>query len=116
MEPTTNPRPSFLERRPIRRFLRRLLDNWLLRHRHPFNFWIHLVGIPLTLVGVVLWFNQSWSWGTSAFVGGYLLQFAGHWVEGNDLGEWAAIKRLLGMRYVDISPRWQTAPDPHVTA
>ena len=28
-------------------------------------------------------------------------------VEGNDVGEWAAIKRLLGLPCVAISPRWQ---------
>jgi hypothetical protein len=112
MESTTNPRPSFLERRPIRRFLWGVLDNWRQRHRHPFNFAIHLVGIPLALAGVVLWFYQPWYWGTAAFVGGYLLQFVGHRVEGNDVGEWAGIKRLLGMRYVDISPRWSQPHPP----
>jgi hypothetical protein len=37
---------------------------------------------------------------------GYLLQWIGHLAEGNDLGEWAAIKRLLGLPYVGIAPRW----------
>ena len=40
-----------------------------------------------------------------AFVLGYLLQYLGHCVEGNDLGEWAGIKRLVGLPYVGISPR-----------
>jgi hypothetical protein len=30
-------------------------------------------------------------------------------VEGNDVGEWAAVKRLFGLPYVSISPRWQGA-------
>jgi len=34
------------------------------------------------------------------------LQYIGHLAEGNDLGEWAAIKRLLGLPYVGIAPRW----------
>jgi hypothetical protein len=29
-------------------------------------------------------------------------------VEGNDVGEWAGIKRLLGLPYISISPRWQS--------
>ena len=40
------------------------------------------------------------------FVLGYALQYVGHLAEGNDLGEWAAIKRLLGLPYVGIAPRW----------
>jgi hypothetical protein len=92
-----------------RRPLRRILGNWLERHRHPFNFWIHLLGIPLAVAGVVLllvlpW--EDWYWGVGAFVLGYLLQYVGHRVEGNDVGEWAGIKRLLGLPYVSISPRW----------
>jgi len=94
-------------RRP--RPLLNLLRNWLARHRHPFNFWIHLVGIPLALLGVMLLVAQEWYWGLAALVVGYLLQLAGHRVEGNDVGEWAAIKRCLGLPYVSISPRWQQA-------
>jgi hypothetical protein len=97
---------GFLRRRP----LRRALGNWLERHQHPFNRGIHLLGIPLALLGVVLFFTLSWDewyWGVLAFVAGYLLQWIGHLVEGNDLGEWAGIKRLLGLPYVAISPRWQ---------
>ena len=37
---------------------------------------------------------------------GYVRQYVGHCFEGNDLGEWAAIKRLFGLPYVGISPRW----------
>jgi hypothetical protein len=95
--------PEVKRRRP----LRRILKNWLLRHQHPFNFWIHLIGIPLAVAGVVLLFFQEWYWGVGAFVVGYVLQYLGHLLEGNDVGEWAAIKRLFGLPYVSISPRWQ---------
>jgi hypothetical protein len=95
---------------PSRRPLRRILRNWRERHRDPFNFWLHLVGIPLAVAGVVLLVAlplAEWYWGALAFVLGYLLQYVGHRVEGNDVGEWAGIKRLLGLPYVSISPRWQ---------
>jgi hypothetical protein len=95
---------GLLERRP----LRRALHNWRERHQHPFNFAIHLVGIPLAVAGVVWLFAgpmDQWYWGVGAFVLGYVLQFIGHLVEGNDLGEWAGIKRLLGLPYVAIAPR-----------
>ncbi len=91
---------------PILRFLRRRLRNWRERHRLPFNFYIHMLGIPLAVSGVVLLFFQPWYWGVGAIVVGYLLQWIGHRAEGNDVGEWAAIKRLLGLPYVGIAPRW----------
>jgi hypothetical protein len=87
-----------------------------LRHQLPFNFWLHMVGIPLAMTGVLLllalpWWGE-WYWGVAAFVVGYLLQWVGHRAEGNDLGEWAAIKRLFGLPYVGIAPRWgREGPD-----
>jgi hypothetical protein len=97
---------GFLERRPLRRALR----NWLERHQHPFNFWVHMAGIPLALGGIVLFFVlpwPQWYWAAAAFIGGYGLQWIGHAVEGNDLGEWAGIKRLLGLPYVGIARQFQ---------
>lgn len=97
---------GFFQRRP----LRRALYNWLERHQHPFNRGIHLLGIPLAVSGGVLlcWLPwDEWYWGVLAFVVGYFLQWIGHLVEGNDLGEWAALKRLLGLPYVSISPRFR---------
>jgi hypothetical protein len=94
---------GLLQRRPVRRALK----NWRERHQHPLNFAIHLIGIPLAVAGVVLFFTLPWTewyWGVLVFVLGYVLQFIGHCVEGNDLGEWAGIKRLFGMPYVAIAP------------
>jgi hypothetical protein len=99
---------SFFRRRPLRRFLR----NWLERHQHPFNFSIHLLGIPLAFAGIAMFFVAAWPWALAALVGGYVLQWFGHLVEGNDMGEWAGIKRLLGWPYVAISPRWQEPGEP----
>jgi hypothetical protein len=101
---------GFFQRRP----LRRALYNWLERHQHPFNRGIHLIGIPLACAGVVLvfaWWDE-WYWGVLAIAVGYLLQWIGHLVEGNDLGEWAGIKRFFGLPYVAISPRFQKPPPP----
>ena len=61
---------------------------------------------PASVAGVAMLFFLPWYWGAAAFVLGYVLQYVGHLAEGNDLGEWAAIKRLLGLPYVGIAPRW----------
>ena len=94
-------------RRPVLRWMRKRLQAWLLRHQLPFNLRLHMVGIPLAVAGVVLLFFAEWYWGVAAIFVGYLLQYIGHRAEGNDVGEWAGIKRLLGLPYVGISPRWQ---------
>ena len=86
--------------------LRCRLQGWRLRHQLPFNFAIHLIGIPLAVSGVFLLLLPALVLGAGAFVLGYVLQYIGHLAEGNDLGEWAAIKRLLGLPYVGIAPRW----------
>ena len=102
-------REPLIRRRPVRRILR----NWRERHQVPFNFWIHLIGIPMTLVGIGLLFALPWNewyWGVGVFILGYVLQFIGHCVEGNDMGEWAGIKRLLGLPYVAIAPRTRPVP------
>lgn len=113
-ETQTSPsvRLSWRERRPILTFLRRRLRSWRERHRHPFNFAIHLVGIPLAVAGVVLLFFLPWYWGVGALLVGYLLQYLGHAVEGNDMGEWVAVKRLLGLPYIAVAPPRQPSADP----
>ena len=66
-----------------------------------------MIGIPVAVGGAVCFFFLPWYWGVSGLVVGYFLQYVGHAVEGNDVGEWAAVKRLLGWPYIGIAPRWQ---------
>ncbi|MGF1579951.1 MAG: Mpo1-like protein [Gemmataceae bacterium] len=99
------------QRRPVRWFLR----NWLERHQHPFNFWIHLVGIPLALGSLVAVFVLPWDywyWPTATFLVGYLLQYIGHCVEGNDVGEFIPFKKMLGLPVIDIVPKRQGEAEP----
>ena len=77
--------------------------NWLERHQNAFNFWIHLIGIPVAMAGVLLLFVDG-RWGVAALVFGYLLQWIGHRVEGNDVGEFIPVKKMLGLPYVAIAP------------
>ena len=95
------------------------LESWLERHQSPLSYWLHLVGIPLTIAAVILAVYQLclWRWDLwwrplLLLVLGYGLQFIGHWHEGNDLGEWIAIKRLLGRPYVAVSPKYQHRESP----
>jgi hypothetical protein len=95
------------------------LANWFQRHQHPASLVLHLIGIPLTIASVVLTFVQlaGWRWDLwyrplVALVVGYLLQWIGHVIEGNDMGEVILIKKWLGRPYVAVSPRY-AARDPH---
>jgi len=107
--PPTPERRRFPIARAVWRFVRKRWAGWRCRHQLPFNFWLHMVGIPLAVLGVVLWCFGAWTGGTLAFVGGYLLQWIGHRAEGNDVGELVPLKRLLGLPYVTVAPRWQQA-------
>jgi hypothetical protein len=104
---------SFPIARRLLRLAGRARRNWLVRHQNPFNFWIHLVGIPLAVAGVALLLVAEWYIGVSAIVAGYFLQWVGHRVEGNDVGELIPLKRLLGLPVVPIAPQFlQPAGDP----
>ena len=87
--------------------IRAFLKNYLPRHRNRVNQALHLIGVPLTFVGTP-WTISGRSWlpggRVLCFVGGYLLQFAGHAVEGNDAGEVVFLKKKLGMAYTEYGP------------
>ena len=72
-----------------------LLQGWLARHQHPFSFYLHLVGIPMTLLAIPTLFRHRWRTAARLFGGGYTLQFLGHLVEGNPPGEILALQRRL---------------------
>ncbi len=91
----------------------RWLCNWFERHRHPASLTLHVAGIPLTLAAVGLAVLQLWQWRwdlwwrpVAVLAVGYLLQWVGHRIEGNDMGELILIKRWLGRPYVAVSPRY----------
>lgn len=95
------------------------LAHWLERHQHPVSRFLHAVGIPLAIVAVVLAFVQlaAWRWDlwyrpVVLLAAGYLLQWMGHVIEGNDMGEVILVKKLLGRPYVAVSPRYRPAGQP----
>ncbi|NQV28187.1 MAG: DUF962 domain-containing protein [Rhodopirellula sp.] len=85
--------------------LTRFITNYLARHQHGANKALHLVGVPLTFgVSIVLLMQQEPVWAAAAFIGGYVLQFLGHAIEGNDAGELILIKKALGKPYREFAP------------
>lgn len=90
------------------------LHRWLERHQHPTSRVLHAIGIPLLPLagGLAVWQLVEGRWDLwyrpVALVGmSYLLQWVGHRIEGNDLGEVIVIKRLLGRPYVAVSRRYR---------
>jgi hypothetical protein len=105
-------RKRFPIARKVWAFAQKARRNWLLRHQNAFNFWIHLIGIPLAFASIPLLFLTDWYWAAAAFVGGYFLQWVGHRVEGNDVGELIPLKKLLGLPYTSIAPQFQPPTQP----
>ena len=87
---------------------------WKLRHQHPLSLWLHGLGIPLTIAALVLGVVQlaNWRWDlwwrpTVLLAAGYLLQWVGHRIEGNTMGELILLKKWRGRPYVAIAPQYQ---------
>jgi len=86
---------------------------YLERHQHPTCRVLHLVGVPMIPVALILALVQLaqsrwdlWWRPVGLLVLSYLLQWVGHRIEGNDLGEVVLIKKILGRPYTAVSPRY----------
>ena len=74
-------------------------------HQHPVNRTCHTIGIPmivvaLALAAVALFVPGFWSIAIVLFVAGWILQFAGHYVEGKPpefFRDWRFL--LVGLRW-----------------
>jgi uncharacterized membrane protein YGL010W len=87
------------------------VDNYKSKHRHRLNRLLHLIGIPMIVVSLPLFFF-SWRWALGLFVCGWLFQFIGHAIEGNQpsffgnplyllVGPWWLVRRAgeaVGLR------------------
>ncbi|HKZ80438.1 MAG TPA: DUF962 domain-containing protein [Pyrinomonadaceae bacterium] len=83
------------------------LETYKAKHQHPLNRLSHTIGIPLIVISMPL-FLFNWRWALALFISGWVLQFAGHVVEGNQpaffrnpiylvVGPWWLLKRLLAI-------------------
>ncbi len=59
-----------------------LLQNYRAKHQHPLNKLCHSVGIPMIVISLPLVFF-NWPLALTLFAGGWILQFLGHKIEGN---------------------------------
>ena len=71
-----------------------MVNDWIERHRDPRSFVLHLLGIPGTILGVLLipvyamlLSMPVFGLALAAFVGGFVLQFLGHALDGTEPGE-----------------------------
>ncbi|MCG3138107.1 MAG: hypothetical protein HJJLKODD_01967 [Phycisphaerae bacterium] len=88
-----------------------------MRHQHPASLLLHVLGIPMTIVAgiLVIWQLADWRWDlwwrpALWFTLGYVLQYIGHRIEGNTMGELILLYRRLGRPYTAIAPRYQPPP------
>lgn len=79
------------------------VENYKKSHRHPLNRLTHSIGIPLIVISLPVFF-LNWRWALTMFVLGWVLQFVGHAIEGNQpaffrnpvyllVGPWWLIRR-----------------------
>ncbi|PYT58629.1 MAG: hypothetical protein DMG35_17160 [Acidobacteria bacterium] len=61
---------------------------------------LHGVGIPMIFVGIILLLLMKWVWGAVFFLGGWVLLFLGHRMEGNNPAF------FQGPIYLLVGPIW----------
>ena len=82
------------------------ITNYIARHQHRGNQLLHVIGVPVTfLVPIYALTVANWTLAGGCFVGGYVLQFLGHAIEGNDAGELILVKKLLGKPYREFGSK-----------
>lgn len=68
-------------------------------HTNGWNKFLHGIGIPMIVAGIVLLFVR-WELGLALFVGGWVLLFLGHRIEGNKPAF------FQGLIYFLVGPLW----------
>jgi uncharacterized membrane protein YGL010W len=58
------------------------IEEYKTKHTHPLNRLAHSFGIPMIVLSLPL-FLFNWRWALALFVVGWILQFVGHAIEGN---------------------------------
>jgi uncharacterized membrane protein YGL010W len=69
-------------------------------HTNVWNKMLHGIGIPIILAGIIVSILTFWRIGLALFVGGWILLFAGHRIEGNKPAF------FQGLIYFLVGPIW----------
>jgi uncharacterized membrane protein YGL010W len=69
-------------------------------HSSVWNKVLHGIGIPLIFAGIILLAWLRWRWGIACFLGGWVLLFLGHRIEGNKPAF------FQGAVYLMVGPIW----------
>jgi uncharacterized membrane protein YGL010W len=69
-------------------------------HANVWNKVLHGIGIPVIIAGIVMLVLTFWRTGLALFVGGWILLFAGHRIEGNKPAF------FQGVVYFLVGPVW----------
>jgi uncharacterized membrane protein YGL010W len=69
-------------------------------HTNAWNKVFHAVGIPIIIAGIVIAAFTHWKIGLALFIGGWILLFAGHRIEGNKPAF------FQGLIYFLVGPIW----------
>jgi uncharacterized membrane protein YGL010W len=69
-------------------------------HESVWNKLLHAIGIPVIFAGIILLVFMKWMWGGGMFVGGWVLLFLGHRIEGNRPAF------FQGAMYLLVGPIW----------
>lgn len=76
------------------------MERYDYEHSSAWNKLLHAVGIPMIFAGVVLLILLKWAWGAGFFLGGWILLFLGHRIEGNHPAF------FQGLVYLLVGPIW----------
>jgi uncharacterized membrane protein YGL010W len=58
------------------------MEEYKAKHKHPLNHLTHLIGIPMIVISLPVFFF-NWRVALALFVVGWIFQFIGHAIEGN---------------------------------
>lgn len=68
--------------------VKNFIVDYSLRHKHSFNLFLHLIGIPFVVLGLIQLFAQLWFLSFAFIFIGYFFQWVGHhYFEKNEVGE-----------------------------
>jgi hypothetical protein len=94
--------------------VRTFLRGYMSRHANPWCRALHVVGVPLAPWGaIVLLFFGKFGEAGAALVVGYGLQWLGHRIEGNKMGDWDMFKAVVAWSFRLGRPHSHTHTHTH---